>query len=239
MATDTHPHTHACTLVQYAEYPALPYTLANATLDSLPPKGREHLLKEARYSPGTPYLGCRIMEQFTKLAAELYHALARTDYILAQRSAQRDVEQRQHPSSARPTLGLSFEPIASPKRECVLGAEQRRILEEWMVRFDALVWLENVAIGRHSVVFTQHQQQQRDLQLSRTLYDVNRWLVEWDNQGRGCGRRPGAAKVSRRIVADTTEEVHEAAEGGPGVVQRQVKRLKSSQGWVAVGRGHH
>ncbi len=228
MTVDTHPHTPARTLVQYAEYPAIPYSLANVTLDVLPPEGRDHLLKEAGYSPGSPYLGYRIMEQFTKLATELYHAVTGTDYILAQRSAQRSVEQREHPSSARPTLGLAFEPIASPKRECVLGADQRRILEEWMVRFDALVWLENVAGGRHSAAFSQHQQQQRDLQLSRILHDVNRWLVEWDNQGRGCGRRPGAAKVARR----STDEV---CEGG----QRRVKRLKTSQGWVAVRRAHH
>lgn len=234
MTTDVHPHTHPRTLVQYAEYPTSPYALAYATLGSLSPQGREYLLGQALYHPGSPYLGYRIMDQFTKLATELYHALARTDYILVQRSAQRTVEQREYPSSARPTLGLSFEPIASPKRECILGAEQRRILGEWIVRFDALVWLENMTSGRHSVAFTQHQQQHRDLKLSWILHDVNRWLVEWDNQGRDCGRRPGVAKVSRRRMAESGEEVSET-----NVAQRRVKRLKNSQGWLAVGRGYH
>ncbi|RPD58682.1 hypothetical protein L227DRAFT_577047 [Lentinus tigrinus ALCF2SS1-6] len=233
MTIDMHPQIHPCTLVHYAEYPATPYSLADAAFDHLPPAGRAYLLEQARYSPGIPYLAYRIMEQFTKLAAELYHALASTDYMLAQRSAQRNVEQRGHPSSVRPTLGLSFEPIASPKRECVLGAEQRRVLGDWMVRFDALIWLENMASGRHSVAFTQHQQQQRDLQLSRILHDVNRWLVEWDNQGRGCGRRPGTAKVSRKMSAELAEEVSREEVKETGVARRRAKRLKSSQGWVA------
>lgn len=217
-----HAPAPTATLPHYTESHAAPYALFS-DFASLSQIQRNFLIKEAGYAPEFPYPTHQFLDQYSKLSVDLYRLLVQTEYTLMQRSAGR---RQFSPSSTHPVLGLSFAPIASSKRECVLGQEQLEIVEKWMQRYDALVWLENVLVRQHHVVFTQHQQQQRDLRLSRTLHDVNRWLVEWDNQGRGKGPRPLPAKPPRRLTSDSLEE------------ERGAKRQKGLQGCV-VGRGHH
>lgn len=217
--------TTSPTLIEYADLDYTQYTYCYSTFHTLHPEATAYL-EAVDFPPDFSHRHpmYRIMGHFRKLAEELFRALAETEYILVQRSAC-----AHRPSVTNPLLGLSFEPVASPKRDCILYPEQLQIVDQWRVKFDALIWVENVATGRHAVAFTQHQQQQRNLQLSRVLHDVNRWLVEWDTQGRGCGRRPAAAKVSRPLASEPVDEYTSVRGLGEEERERwQAKRMKKS-----------
>ncbi|KAI0745609.1 hypothetical protein C8Q76DRAFT_704108 [Earliella scabrosa] len=222
MTMTTPQRSRSVPLVQYIDLNNTHYTYCDSTLIALHPKAIAYL-SDVGYcpEPRRHYTVSKTMELFTELSVELFQALARTDYVLAQRSAFVP-ESNISSSVTRPALGLMFEPIASPKRDCMLSGAQLQIVDEWRIKFDALVWLENVATGRHGVAFPQHQQQQRNLQLSKMLHDVNRWLVDWDNQGRGCGQRPVAAKLARRLEEENGSDESTYSE------TRWTKRMKRS-----------
>lgn len=239
---------HACvaspTLVHYSDLEHTQYTYCHSTFSSLHLDAIIYLndirgFLDLAHRPSTH----QIMKHFTQLSSDLFHALADTDYTLLQTSAERKTADTFCPTVTRPVLGLSFEPIASPKRECVLFDEQLRIVDNWRVKFDALVWLENVTTGRDVSTFPQHQQQQRDLQLSRMLHDVNRWLVDWDKQGRGRGRRAAVTKITHRLDLESEDEERVGAERAMGIEpeRRWTKKMKRTHDWriSTVGRSGH
>ncbi|KAI0743672.1 hypothetical protein C8Q80DRAFT_1182741 [Daedaleopsis nitida] len=237
----TSPHACAAspTLVHYLELEHTQYTYCYSTFSSLHPDAIAYL-NDIRGSPDLAHRPSmhQIMIHFTQLSSDLFHALANTDYTLLQTSTERTRADMLSPTVTRPVLGLSFEPIASPKRECVLFDEQLRIVDDWRVKFDALVWLENVATGRDVSAFPQHQQQQRDLQLSRMLHDVNRWLVDWDKQGRGLA---AVTKAAHRLESEVEEGVGAERTTVVDPERRWAKRIKRTHDWrtSTVGRAGH
>lgn len=162
-------------------YEPLPYTLSGLTFLQLPPPTQRYLVMVKLVPPHAPDLNT-IEDERSRISLALFRSLKGTDIALVELrhetvAMSRELEAGASPSAARYAAAVQRQETRLKEVLGVLLPERELLFNEYLIKFDALIWLDQE--GRENYTL-EDWQRHRDARLRPILDYTSRALVALD-----------------------------------------------------------